>query len=992
MRRPSVCLTVPFFTPEEQERKDEIYSTLKKNIQKSYIDKILLLIDDNSFKSARDMPEKVECIYLDARPTYEDWLVFIKDSEDEYDYQIMANADIEIQDNMKDLLPAEMAGEKIFLAISRYDINYEIGSLSLRKNPHWTQDTWCLKASDLKYLEPRLLRACSIPVGTPRCDNKIAYEFWLRGWKIINPCRRIITKHHQKSDLRAYQKNDTTILGSVLFPHPSRALGKSGKNEISIFTLGKTVDTAISISDYLLEPFKDQNQNFAESACWHHKDNIAAYPQKLKRFNVRELNGKLIELRDMMFPGTIYQGMSVREILLDNIDEIYSKVQIICNRYMHSGDKEGLFWQYPAITEQDAYERHLKQNKISTINNDRVILYFPFPWATFIDMGSDVNEATYLIAKRFINGLKDFLIQNQISIEIHTVCQHIRWKDSLLFIKAMGVTDLHSSHSMGPEYMRDDVKIHPWVLYAPNIEDPERRAGLSDKPLLTRHYLASFIGAYMDHYINDDRKLLADIKSSNVFIKVIDKWHLNDDVYKYQVQKSKVPAEFADEQIKKIIHYNQLLSDSKFSLCPIGAGPNTLRFWESIAMGSIPVLFNRKFSPPFFQEFNAKKQSDLKYSDIFSYVDLERENPSSFLKELEKYSNFELEQRSQLCKEYYSFCQDKLCLSVNSDQSKAEIKKFEVDFYRWPNQSFPFRLYFDHPNLRVFIIENIMHNWDWLSQVANHITDKDFFYVYCGWYHDIYFAQTYSRILSELGLRQKQFFIMFNSQEEKRIFNEYGFYGEVINHNCWLDWNQSMRILADTDKLFDAIYVGRRSAFKRHMLANKVPNLAIIAGNNHGNKISEVPCSEYINEKPLTPEDVCEKINQSNCGLILSKLEGACFSSSEYLLCGIPVVSTKCKGGRDFWYNSYNSIVVDADEDSVANAVLHFKNSPLNPEKIRSDHIALSLQQRNIFITHLQSLFEQNGIGLSAGEYFRDNYIHKLRTAQRIDKVIQHWI
>ena len=40
-----------------------------------------------------------------------------------------------------------------------------------------------------------------------------------------------------------------------------------------------------------------------------------------------------------------------------------------------------------------------------------------------------------------------------------------------------------------------------------------------------------------------------------------------------------------------------------------------------------------------------------------------------------------------------------------------------------------------------------MHNWEWLSQVANNITEKDFFYVYCGWYHDEYFAKTYSRVL-----------------------------------------------------------------------------------------------------------------------------------------------------------------------------------------------------------------------------------------------------
>ncbi len=48
-------------------------------------------------------------------------------------------------------------------------------------------------------------------------------------------------------------------------------------------------------------------------------------------------------------------------------------------------------------------------------------------------------------------------------------------------------------------------------------------------------------------------------------------------------------AECAAEQAATR-RYNQLLSDSVFSLCPEGAGPNTLRLWESLAVGAIPVV------------------------------------------------------------------------------------------------------------------------------------------------------------------------------------------------------------------------------------------------------------------------------------------------------------------------------------------------------------------------------------------------------------------
>ena len=45
--------------------------------------------------------------------------------------------------------------------------------------------------------------------------------------------------------------------------------------------------------------------------------------------------------------------------------------------------------------------------------------------------------------------------------------------------------------------------------------------------------------------------------------------------------------------------------------------------------------------------------------------------------------------------------------------------------------------------------------------------------------------------------------------------------------------------------------------------------------------------------------------------------EGANYSSSEYLLCGLPVVSTESSGGRDYWFDDYNSIICKPNEDSV---------------------------------------------------------------------------
>ncbi len=306
--------------------------------------------------------------------------------------------------------------------------------------------------------------------------------------------------------------------------------------------------------------------------------------------------------------------------------------------------------------------------------------------------------------------------------------------------------------------------------------------------------------------------------------------------------------------------------------------------------------------------------------------------------------------------------------------------------YTWPNPAFPFREYYTGDNCRVFIIENIQHNWNWLSKYRDKIRASDIFFVYCGWYHSEYFAKQAEQIFEELKLRKENFFIMFNSPEEMKNFEPYGFVGNVINHNAWLDHNLVMNVLPNVTKKYDALYIARLSEFKRHYLAEKVTNLALVAGINHGNPIAEnLPPHIYKNSSQLSAENVCVKINESKCGLLLSASEGACFSSSEYLLCGIPVVSTVSTGGRDVWYNEYNSIVCEPDEQAIANAVQFFIENPREPQKIREMHINQALGYRKTFNAAIQKYFDKYNEPVVASKYFNSAYYHKLRKSHRPD-------
>jgi len=299
--------------------------------------------------------------------------------------------------------------------------------------------------------------------------------------------------------------------------------------------------------------------------------------------------------------------------------------------------------------------------------------------------------------------------------------------------------------------------------------------------------------------------------------------------------------------------------------------------------------------------------------------------------------------------------------------------------YVWPNPQIPFRHYYKSEKLNLYIIENIMHNYNWLHEYKNKIKDTDFFFVYCGWFHDEWFAEVYNDIFENLKLNKNNFFFLFNSALEQSALYKYGFVGEVINHNCWLDEN--LFPVHPVEKQYDAILIARKSKFKRHYLANSVRNLAlIVSGSNDNHDLDyKMPESVFCPTEQIPYQDMPQLINKAVCGLMLSHKEGASFSSSEYLLCGIPVVSTQSYGGRYLWYNEYNSIICEDNPEQIASAVEYFVNNPKDPNKIRQDHIGLANKHRKKFIDTLEFVFNRYEISISAEKYFADNFFHKMR-------------
>lgn len=179
--------------------------------------------------------------------------------------------------------------------------------------------------------------------------------------------------------------------------------------------------------------------------------------------------------------------------------------------------------------------------------------------------------------------------------------------------------------------------------------------------------------------------------------------------------------------------------------------------------------------------------------------------------------------------------------------------------------------------------------------------------------------------------------------------------------------NENIYTINNEEKKYDLIINSSFTKLKRLNLSENIKNKVYI-GYQCGelNEFHDcLPKDGYIpnfedryrhidNWKWISNIDVIKLYNQSCIGGIFSETEGSCFSSSEYMLCGLPVISTKCSGGREYWYNNNNSIICDPTKESIEkayfNAKMKLENKEFNPVDIRNNHITEMNIQRNTLV------------------------------------------
>lgn len=227
-----------------------------------------------------------------------------------------------------------------------------------------------------------------------------------------------------------------------------------------------------------------------------------------------------------------------------------------------------MFWQYPAITEKTFSEQNIHRRA-----------YVSVPWATVIDKRYNLEDVYQQVRSRYNEDLEYF-----------TCCQHISFRKLIPLLKKLNIRKVFTPHKVKGEDSISGVQLVGCPLYAVNFEDPSRNKTFTTDNISDRDLLYSFVGGYQRGYMSDIRLNIFDLPDrANCLIRNTGTWHFNHIVYSSQ-QNSGLREAPNPTHMEKTEYYNRALLRSRFSLCPSGSGPNSIRLWESLAAGAIPVV------------------------------------------------------------------------------------------------------------------------------------------------------------------------------------------------------------------------------------------------------------------------------------------------------------------------------------------------------------------------------------------------------------------
>ena len=685
-----------------KERQKEIDACLLYNLENKLLDEVHLLTEEKfDFDFLPTIfKNKIHQTVIGNRLTY-------KGAFDYYNKNtpnticILSNADIFTDESIE--LLDDINFKNTVLALTRYEFNdlnksallygmeQKSGceALYLNYSPTvWSQDCWIWKMEEIN------IRESDFCLGTYGCDNRIVHFIMESGYNVYNPSQLISVSHYDR--LGIVYKDGDLLKGEISkkrdpFPEDHLLFKKYLKNSSEIYdkyTIDYAIQTRIEENlynekKYLQTLFDTEfnkninklsyvetllcNEEYVEyefdelsgvyiidilgqsnsiknyeisyvskfEISYAIEEEWLRYPRKFR--GIPRANGNFIKRNYLKHPifckkirvyitefvGTryfkpIFFGDKIKKIKLGLYDMIYYD-----NR-----------WQKPAITEYNIFKQLNGSSKIP-------YNYFAFPWATLIDDSTQqTTNIKYLLNKYFdINTIHYF-----------TIVQHIYYKELFKVFSRLNINHVFASHYTETDRiiaLEFGIMLYAFPLYAVYANN-EKPIEIKD-----RKYLTSFIGNYNPWYLTDIRERIFKEFSNKPDCYIIkrDEWHYDKYVYKH--------IEVLDKE--KTEEFINVLKQSKFSLCPSGTGPNSIRLWESLSFGSIPVILADTYVLPKIKGVEWDKYvirwEESKIGELYEYL---KTVPES-----------EIECKSMLCVELFNtYFADKCQIKIIEEQFK----------------------------------------------------------------------------------------------------------------------------------------------------------------------------------------------------------------------------------------------------------------------------------------------------------------------------------
>lgn len=931
-----LTLICQYYVPKEKFRRDEIDTCFRKNIENPLITKMLIFFErKEDMALLPDLP-KIEKRFYAERLTYGFWLKETNKMPTGT-LSLIINSDIYLTESIAHLISNKeyLLKEKKFVALTRYNPNTEGEGFVLNSNPHWTQDTWAIVKPEQGF-SSALIQETSFELGQPGCDNKIVAVMHSYGFNVTNPCGTVHTIHLQADEKRSYDGRINKLIGLHAFSYANNTVFENARLEFDLLSRNLDPYEEIRVNNwindsksYTLKP--DLNEiseiiekykiypdvyepSFSPILIESYDDFVGFAGVSYVKQQSFDLNKyKLKYAYDTQY--SIFEDQSyfyfkdqywpnVRRISKDSLPfDISSdnwEVQLFVFGFMpitlelegfqigtkKKHDDDFMFWQMPAKTEAEAFDRHKKITN-RDLSSSTIETYIGMPWASIIDFqehyskNKEISIAIVGLLSIRIKSAAKILKKHGLTLKVHTVCQHVYWQNALSLFKKIGITDLWLSHCKDKHFEIDGIKLHSWSLYPLNALTPSHRLGfdeVNEKP--SKLYLASFVGGHMPHYISDTRKKIFSIykDDSDIRVELTNEWFLQSAV------SSQLTGAAQEINYDQVYRYNSILGASKFSLCPDGSGPNTIRLWESIFLGVVPVLFDREYKFPTLILDNNKV---FDWSSAVVYYDSKNlEDLKSFLLSIDDET---IQSMSTNCKIAASLLIKSVCLdsAIKSNEKLFQQKKpviyvplyGEEDKYFWRTVHHGFYDLVMDWKAKGYC-EVVHHNgpYFWLNKIGDILLfDRD-------QVADLYDKKLVdSRWSGEVPYKLGFFSNEYNLENDRNMKMNYWSYKPIVLEK----YSQNHKPLSFEERTINSVFLGSMENESQEFFRNKFKHW--------GDHIDEFFVADKLNLKEKSKYDFdgyLNVISKAKFGISFRGNGPKCYREIEYAAMGIPMILT----------------------------------------------------------------------------------------------------